>query len=44
MILVSTKYIFCEEMSSVLTPWSPIYYVCPQLNASFFTYFTQKKT
>ena len=25
MILVYKKYIFCEEMSSVLTPWWPIY-------------------
>ena len=40
MILVYKKYIFCEEMSSVLTPWLPIY---PCVHAPFFTHFTQKK-
>ena len=42
-ILVYKKYIFCEEMSSVLTLDYQSTHVCMQSDTPFFTYFTQKK-
>ena len=42
MVLVCKKIIFGQEMSSVLTPYQSTH-VCMQLDAPFFTYFTQKK-
>ena len=43
MILVYKKYIFCEEMSSVLTPWLPIYPCVHAIRCPFLYIFHSEK-
>ena len=43
MILVYKKYIFCEEMSSVLTPWLPIYPCVHAIRFPFLYIFHSEK-
>ena len=43
MILVYKKYIFCEEMSSVLTPWLPIYPCVHAIRYPFLYIFHSEK-
>ena len=42
-ILVYKKYIFCEEMSSVLTPWLPIYPCVHAIRCPFLYIFHTEK-
>ena len=43
MILVYKKYIFYEEMSSVLTPWLPIYPCVYAIRCPFLYIFHSEK-
>ena len=43
MILVLKKYFFCEEMSSVLTPWLPIYPCVHAIRCPFLYMFHTEK-
>ena len=43
MILVYKKYIFCEEMFSVLTPWLPIYPCVHAIRCPFLYIFNSEK-
>ena len=43
MIFVYKKYIFCEEMSSVLTPWLPIYPCVHAIRCPFLYIFHSEK-